>query len=110
MNEVLITHLVVASLLLVVSLMMKIRPPRNINYRYGYRTPRSMKNQKSWDIANQYGANLLMWAGVSNLLVHAISYVAIGGELSIFIPLTYYIGFILVSVFMVEKRLKEPGN
>jgi len=29
------------------------RPPKEINRLYGHRTPRSMKNQQTWDAANE---------------------------------------------------------
>lgn len=35
-------------------------PPKHINAFYGYRTRRSMKNQKHWDLAQQLGAQNMM--------------------------------------------------
>lgn len=110
MTEILIIHLIVAPVLLAVSLLMKIWPPKKINHVYGYRTHRSMKNQHNWDIANRYGAELMMWAGITNVFVHILSYLLIGGEASLFIPLGYYVSFIVVSIVLVEKRLKESAD
>lgn len=110
MNEILVVHLIVGSVLLAASLLMKLWPPRKINHLYGYRTPLSMKNQINWDIANTYAAELMMWAGISNLFVHAMTYFLIGGELSLFISLGYYLSFIVISIILVEKRLKTTGS
>lgn len=66
-----------------------------------------MKNQFNWDIANQYGAELMMWAGITNVGVHILSYLIIGGKTSIFIALGYYLSFVFVSIYLVEKRLDQ---
>lgn len=109
MNNILITHLITAFVLLAVSFIMKLWPPRKINHFYGYRSPQSMKNQHNWDLANRYSADLLMWAGTSNVVIHLLSYLTIGGEVSLFIPLAYFIAFIFVSMILVEKRLRQSG-
>lgn len=109
MNEILIIHLITASVLLAASLLMKIWPPKKINHLYGYRSPQSMKNQHNWDLANAYSADLLMYAGISNVFVHILSYLTIGGETSIFIPLAYFIIFIIISMVLVEKKLGQSG-
>lgn len=110
MNDILITHLIVAPVLLAASLLMKIWPPKKINYIYGYRTPRSMKNQHNWDVANTYGADLMMWAGITNVGVHILSYLFVKGEASLLIAIGYYLGFLVVSIILVEKRLKEADQ
>jgi uncharacterized membrane protein len=34
------------------------RPPRDVNYIYGYRTTRSMKNKDTWEFAHHYCGKL----------------------------------------------------
>lgn len=34
------------------------RPPKSINYLYGYRTSMSMKNQDTWDFAHRYAGKV----------------------------------------------------
>jgi uncharacterized membrane protein len=110
MNKILLTHFIVAPVILLASLLMKIWPPKKINYLYGYRTPRSMKNQLNWNIANTYSADLMMWAGITNVGVHILSYLIIGGKASIFLSLGYFLTFIFVSIYLVEKRLDRVGQ
>lgn len=110
MNEILKLHLFVGTTLFLVSFLMKVWPPKKINHWYGYRTPVSTKNQTNWNIANTYAADLMMWAGISNAFVQIISYLFIGGELSIYISLGYYLTFIFISIILVEKRLKTTGT
>lgn len=109
MNQIIGVHLFTGTVILAVSFLMKLWPPRKINHFYGYRTPRSIKSQPAWDEANRYSADLMMWAGISTLVIQAICYIFIGGASSILIPLGYYVGFILISIVLTEGRLKSKG-
>lgn len=109
MNEILKVHLFMGAVLLAASSIMKLWPPKKINSLYGYRTPRSMKSQDAWEAANSYSADLMLWAGVTTLIVQLVSYVSVGGPTSIFISLGYYLVFIFTSIFLTEKRLKARG-
>jgi len=40
---------------------LKKRPPGSINHLYGYRTPRSMKNENNWAFSQLYAANELLF-------------------------------------------------
>jgi uncharacterized membrane protein len=108
MNEILIAHLITGPVLLSASSLMKLWPPKNINSFYGYRTPRSMKNQLAWKEANSYSADLMFWAGISTPIIQLTLYLAIGGQASLLLSLGYYLAFI-VALILTEKRLKEKG-
>src|SRR5690606_20975452 len=43
-------------------------PPKKINSLYGYRTARSMKNQKNWAFAQKYSAKALSVLGMVFIL------------------------------------------
>jgi uncharacterized membrane protein len=109
MNEIVRLHIIVGSVLLFVSFLMKLWPPKKINSIYGYRTPRSTKSQGAWDEANTYSADLLMWTGISTIVVQAISYFAVDGHTSILIALGYYVACVLISIILTEARLKGKG-
>ncbi|MCX2718708.1 SdpI family protein [Lentiprolixibacter aurantiacus] len=49
-------------------------PPKNINYFYGYRTQRSMKNQQTWDFANQIGPDMFIRTGFFLFLISAFAF------------------------------------
>ncbi len=38
-------------------------PPKGINYYYGYRTKRSMRDEQSWNVAQDYSASLSIKLG-----------------------------------------------
>jgi len=44
--------------ILLIFLIAKAFPPKNINYLYGYRTSKAMRNQDTWDEANGYSFNI----------------------------------------------------
>src|SRR5688572_29458800 len=106
MNEIVILHIFTGSVLLAVGSLMKLVPPKKINSFYGYRTPRSMKSQLAWDEANTYSADLMLWAGISTVLVQTILFFSIGGHESLLISPAYYLLFIGILIFLTEKRLK----
>ncbi len=105
MDKFLTLHLITGALFLGASLMMKIWPPKKINSFYGYRTPRSMKNQLAWDDANAFSADLLMWSGISTLFAQLISYLTIGDHASLLVSVGYFLVAIIVTVVLTEKRL-----
>lgn len=109
MNDIILMHIIIGPVLLAASLLMKIWPPKRINHFYGYRTPRSTKSQLAWDEANRYSAKLLMWAGISTLLVQVLCYTFVGGHFSILISIGYYLAFLITSIVLTERRLKAKG-
>jgi uncharacterized membrane protein len=44
-------------------------PPKKINSIYGYRTPRSMKNQSNWDFAQKLGGKFMLIFGFIIFLI-----------------------------------------
>lgn len=109
MNEIVVLHIFTGSVVLAVGLLMKFLPPKKINSFYGYRTPRSMKNQLAWEEANSFSAKLLLWAGISTLFIQVVCYFALGEHISLLIQLGYYLAFVIVSIVLTEKQLKAKG-
>jgi len=62
-------------ILLTVGIIFKLRPPKNINSFYGYRTPRSMRDQAHWDFAHKYSANLCIYLGLASLAVTPLGWI-----------------------------------
>lgn len=109
MNQFLILHLITGALFLGAALMMKIWPPKKINSFYGYRTPRSMKNQLAWDDANAFSSDLLMWSGISTVPIQLISYLTIGGHVSLLVSIGYFLAAVITAVILTERRLIRKG-
>ena len=50
--------LLIPAVMVIIGLIFRKHPPRNISGIWGYRTRRSMKNQETWDYANRYVGNI----------------------------------------------------
>jgi uncharacterized membrane protein len=75
MDWVLFSAALVPSLLLMVLAMFyRAYPPKSINFFYGYRTRKSMRNQQTWDFANRIAAKMLFYVGASTLMVATATY------------------------------------
>ncbi|MTI70540.1 MAG: SdpI family protein [Firmicutes bacterium] len=48
------------------------KPPKAINWVYGYRTSKSMKNQETWEFANKYFGNLWYKIGIALSIISII--------------------------------------
>ena len=88
-------------------------PPKKINYFIGYRTFKSMKNEKAWKFANQYCGKLWIKLGtmmfsITLLLSAFISFKHIVfTELLLLIVIFSEISIILLSKFIVENKIKN---
>lgn len=48
------------------------RPPKSINWIYGYRTTRSMKSQEAWEFAHKYVGELWFKMGIITIVISLI--------------------------------------
>ncbi|WP_442264632.1 SdpI family protein [Tenacibaculum sp. ZS6-P6] len=95
----------VNGLLFLFSLIFHFFPPKKINSFYGYRTFRTMQNQKIWDFANGYfNKQFLLYSGISFL--GAIALVFINPELS-WQPMVLLVLCLAVSVVKTEQELNK---
>lgn len=60
--------------------LLMLRPPRQINTLFGYRTPRSMKNQDTWNFAHRYAGRLWWVMGWPLLVVSAMAMFLVRGS------------------------------
>ena len=70
--KILIAHLSCGPLMVILTYIFYKFPPKKINPLYGYRTNRSMQNQKVWDFANKVSTKYLLVASLITSLVQAI--------------------------------------
>jgi uncharacterized membrane protein len=81
-------------------------PPKKINNIYGYRTPKTMLNQKIWNFANTiFNKNLLIYAGISFLAGLVLANFTIA-ELT-WQPIALVMLSILVSIIKTERTLSD---
>lgn len=63
------TILIIPLLQIITGYLMYKYPPKKVNLFIGYRTKKSMKNQKNWDFANKYCGMLWLKIGASVLII-----------------------------------------
>ena len=82
-------------------------PPKKINGVYGYRTPRSMKSQENWDIAQRYSSRLMLKQGVVMLAIGGMLIaLPIPDEVSAVISIALLVVSVIVLFVQTEKKLK----
>ncbi len=89
-------------------LIMHIFPPKNANYIYGYRTPRSMKDEASWKFSQRYSAKWMLVVGGGYLLIGGFIYFL---ELDPIFNFTTWliicIVCVFIPIFLTERALKR---
>lgn len=98
--------MITSLLLLLISVLYKKFPPKEINSFYGYRTTASMKDPKTWKFANNYAA---MWMVRLSLMLCmiAMGFMAYNQSLAtterIMIP--FVIGLVITLIIRTERAL-----
>ena len=100
-NGLVLLPFIVGTTFLMVGLLIKKKPPKKINPIYGYRTKRSMKDQKSWDFAQRHSAKEMSNAGLY-LLVFSI----LGYFIKLPQNISYPIGMGIMLILMVNMFLQ----
>jgi len=100
-------HLIIGPLFLALAIVLKIFTPKKINPLYGFRTPRSMKNQEAWDFANKFSATWMLYLTISLIPIQVISYLSIGGKSAIQISAGYFVFGLIVLIVITEIKLKQ---
>jgi len=102
-----LSNFILSIFILLLGILLKIYPPKNINPYYGYRTIRSIKNKENWEIANKLYSDLLMKFSFLTVSLQIITYVLFDGLLSLIIASILWLFSIFFPIYLTEKRLKE---
>jgi uncharacterized membrane protein len=89
-------------------------PPKKINYYFGYRTERSMKNRETWGFAHRtvgrlwkrFGLILLACGGAAACLITAFAGADTAGPWCLGVEFAE-LAALIVSIFPVEAALKK---
>ena len=108
MSAVILLNVIPAMIMLLAGLTMYIWPPTKPNAWYGYRSSRSMKNLKVWELAQRLSRNLFMLGGGLMLLMGLLmTYLPVQLEHA---QLALYIALVVVLILKmlyVENQLKK---
>lgn len=113
-------NLLIPLIMIVMGIVFIVRPPKNINAIYGYRTHRSMINLDTWDFAHKYCGKI--WIVIGSIMLPICLVImllimkedsSIVGLLGAFLTIIEIVPFIY-SINPVEKALQknfdEDGN
>lgn len=85
-----------------------IKPPKNINPLYGYRTTQSMSSQEKWDFAQKYSAREMIKQGKFMILISLLGLFLNPGDILSIISFLILILFSIIALFSkTEKQLKQ---
>lgn len=98
--------------------LMKFRPPRKINWVFGYRTALSMRNQATWDFAHRHcggvwrrvGAALLPPSLVLFLLMAHFGQAEMGTVALVLLQLGCLIGSVFPTEAALRKNFDKDGT
>lgn len=108
--------LLIPIIMLVFGIIMYKHAPKNINYIFGYRTSRSMKNDDTWKFAHEYCGRLWYRLGlimlIPTVIVHIPFYNSNEDTIGIVatVVMTIQLIVLIISIFPTEKALKKTFN
>ncbi len=113
---VLISLIIIPIFMITFGMLWRENPPKSINWIYGYRSKRSMKNSKTWKFAHLYQAKLWRWSGIVLLVFSVIfallfekNYKEIPGWI-FHIELAVMILSIIPTELALAKKFDKEGN
>ena len=104
---------IIPTLITLIGFLMYKRPPKKVNWFVGYRTRKSMKNEKVWEKANRYCGKLWIIIGlimiIVTILLNIIVYFKkiLFSEIILGIIVLCEIIPLLLSGLMVESKINN---
>ncbi len=107
MKEIIILSAILFTSIILIPLFFVVWPPKKINGLYGYRTPRSMKNQKNWDAAQRYSSRLLLKFSIISFLLFLILLLFLNPGASFLVAIGVWMIGALTTIMFTEMYLKN---
>ena len=98
-------------LLLLISVIYFLFQPKKINFFYGYRTPKSLKDIKNWKFANWFFSIGMIVISASNFIVlYLFSLIIDLDKFSVY----YFVALLTVEfsllIYLTEKKMTQNEN
>jgi uncharacterized membrane protein len=107
-EKCLIMNLLIGLIFFVTSIITHFFPPKKINQLYGYRTPRSMKNQLNWDAAQQFSTKKMMHGSLVLMGSSFLKTVVNSTEtVELWVGVASTIGVVVYVLITTENELKK---
>lgn len=75
-----ISYLVIPIIMIITGVLFIKKPAKTMNWMYGYRTQRAMKNQETWDFAQNYFGKVCTCLGVGMTVFVAVFMLYVFGQ------------------------------
>ena len=93
--------------MLIIGLIFKKFPPKEINMLYGYRTKRSIANQQVWDAANSYWIKLFLTLNLLTFIFPVLFYFVFSQVNVILYTMIGGVVLLLLSIPLTERLLNK---
>lgn len=103
--------LIISFILLAAAIIFILRPPRQINSTYGYRSKRAKKNQRNWDYSQKYCGKLFMWLCGIGFVLQLIT--SLLNNRAVILLVIYLPGLVLIfglTEYQLWKRERKDSN
>ena len=102
------TLILVGAIFTVAGMLLKLKPPKEINPIYGYRTKRSMSSERLWKIGQEEGGKNMAVSGCVLMILGLILFVLTLPEWAAVLILIVSLVGTCVGIFVVtEGKLRE---
>lgn len=113
---VLVCDLLIPAIMLGFGVMMIKKAPKDINFLFGYRTNRSMKNQDTWDFAHKHCGRIWCITGIITLVVTAFIHIpfyssdeSVIEKVAVLVTVLQLV-VLIASIIPTELALKKTFN
>ena len=110
MGELDLAHIISAGSLIIVAILSKVVRSDKPNKFVGYRTKRSMLNQETWDMSNDYMSNGLLYLVLTAVTVQIFLYFTIDKVTALLVSTVVFTLGLGGLIFLIEAKLKRHFN
>lgn len=104
-------QVMVGVIFIVFGFILKKRPPKSVNHLYGYRTPKSMKNETNWAFSQLYAANEMLQLGFILIPVGVVmAYLSIESEFMEAMTSIAMLILLVIRLFIRTERAIERNE
>ena len=105
-NKFYLYLIIIDLLILALPLLFFLFPPKKINQWYGYRTRSAMQNQRTWEIAQKLSRKYISFFSILILSIQ-VPLIIFNYRSSLFITLVLWVLSLLITLFIIERKLKK---
>lgn len=106
-SELIIVHAIMLASSILIGALGKFMRPKAPNSLSGYRTPKSQLSQATWDFANEYAGNLIVWSSLVTIAVEIFSVFTMSANASILVTAGVMSAGLLTCIALTEHQLTK---